>query len=508
MFVIVSSCRIIETNFIPQYYLSLDKNMTYGKIYYSTDSIHWTELQPNKHTLVDSDVQFYFKAVGNHTPYPYDFEAWQGDVTGNHAVSNPLRVNKDVTIAATFKIRPYTISIHNPLQGIFSYSTDGTIWQTTTGNVSADQTITFKVTPNTGYQFKQWIGDVSMLISTGDKTQPQAGTFYLTSNITMLADFGNLYTATLGNITGDGTLQYNLDNGSVWHNFPATDLATGTTIYVKATPAFNPPTNFTVNDGVYWKYGNMAPALITLTASTPPSPTSGATPYIGSFVVNSNLSLSATFLPQYNLHLNTPNPDIANAQNYITYTLLPDATASSTKVATNQLIDSGNIYFYVNLNPNVLYNYTISSNNATLATYKSDTSYRTMKMNKNSNLQTAYQRIPTPNDWSNPSNAYVSSNFPNGPIVWGGNLGTVNSFRFKIAGNNLSYLDYVWNGAGYYFTSMAPLSLYDATTYTYVAYNVVAGGHTLNVYITLATSPKTIKIEDAGNHANYGIFYW
>ena len=177
-----------------------------------------------KVTLVATPAQYYV------------FSGWAGAASGT---TNPLTVtmNSDKQIVAQFtRIKPTVQVTSNPPDG-------GTI-RPASGTYDAGSTVTFTVTPATGYRFLNWGTDAS------GSTNPL--NMVINTNKVITANFIKQYTLSISADPNVGTVN---SNGGIYD--------AGTTINLSATPVF--PYAFSSWSGT--DNNNVNPTIVTMNAN-------------------------------------------------------------------------------------------------------------------------------------------------------------------------------------------------------------------------------------------------
>jgi hypothetical protein len=252
----------------------------------------------------------------------YSFSSWGGDVSGT---TNPttITVAKNSTVSASFALiagGSYTITISGTVGGTIILSPNKT-------NYNSGDSVSITATPNTGYTFSSWGGDIS------GSTNPQ--TFTVTKNMTISATFTqNAYMITINQSAG-GIIALSPKNSYYSSGASVTVTATPTAGYIFSSwsgdisGSTNPKTfavsknmtisatftslaySMTLNQTTggtiaisptksSYAYGDSA--IVTATASAGYSFTSWGGDLTGSanpqtFTVSKNMTISATFTP-------------------------------------------------------------------------------------------------------------------------------------------------------------------------------------------------------------------
>ena len=114
----------------------------------------------------------------------YTFSGWSGDLTGT---ANPatLMMNANKSVTANFTAITYTLTVS---------ATNGTVTKTPDQtSYTSGETVTLQATPNTGYTFSGWSGDLT------GTTNP--ATLMMNANKSVTANFTAASKKTVGNTT-------------------------------------------------------------------------------------------------------------------------------------------------------------------------------------------------------------------------------------------------------------------------------------------------------------------
>jgi uncharacterized repeat protein (TIGR02543 family) len=168
----------------------------------------------------------------------YTFSGWSGNLTGT---TNPatlvMNANKSVTANFTAVPASYTLTIG---------AANGTVTKTPNQtSYTSGQTVTLQATPNTGYTFSGWTGDLT------GSTNP--ATLVMNANKSVTATFtAATYTLTIG-----------ATNGTVTKTPNQTSYTSGQTVTLQATPS----TGYTFTGWTGDLTGSTTPATLVMNAN-------------------------------------------------------------------------------------------------------------------------------------------------------------------------------------------------------------------------------------------------
>lgn len=233
-----TSCKIIETYW--QYDLGLNEATIHGKVYYSTDAVHWHVLTPGKDTLVYSNVKFYFKAVSDSGYALMDWNHPKVVCGNNPYITQGVNITENTTLFPIFEevTNRYTVRASDEMaiaNGNIRYSLDSNTWydldQNGTPPIIHNQKIWLVAIPTAGYFLYQWTNDAS---GTKDSIS-----LIVNKNLIVGATFNiRKYVLTLPSIA-EGTLTYSTDSAT-WKSAtsPAdtVQILADTKIYVRVQP--------------------------------------------------------------------------------------------------------------------------------------------------------------------------------------------------------------------------------------------------------------------------------
>jgi hypothetical protein len=164
---------------------------------------------PDQYAFIDGQIVT-LTAIPN---AGWSFDHWDGDLSGT---TNPttITMNSDATVTATFTQNHYTLTLTTEGQGTVIKNPDQ-LWYT------YGQVITLTASPNAGWSFDHWDGDLS------GTTNPT--TITMNSDATVTATFTqNHYVLTI-TINGEGTVIKDPDQPSYTYGQTVTLTATPTT---------------------------------------------------------------------------------------------------------------------------------------------------------------------------------------------------------------------------------------------------------------------------------------
>ena len=145
----------------------------------------------------------------------YEVDKWMVNGVAQTETGNTLRVTvtAGTTVAVTFKLKQYTVTLTQPAEG-------GTASATQSGPVTATTDVTFTVDPDTGYELKEWLVNGVSTAATAENTlvltltrnttvQPVFKKIDITINYTLSGTAGRITAKANGStVTSGGTVSY------------------------------------------------------------------------------------------------------------------------------------------------------------------------------------------------------------------------------------------------------------------------------------------------------------